>query len=140
MVGMKRFAFSKLTLVRMLENELGVGRRGPEWTWGEQWRLWQGSRQETTETWTRVVTVVVEKQGRQNQKIPKGDSTGQKHRSDPRVGGGRGVKRSMPPGPADVRLDARPCSSQSLPKALPPWGPFCSSSPSPDTWKKPGLG
>lgn len=134
-----RFTFSKLTLARVLENELGVGKRGPEWTWGEQWRLWQGSRQEMMETWTRVVTVV-ERQGAQNQKIPRGDSTGHKHKSDPRVGGGRGVERSMPPGPADVRLDGWLCCSRSLPGAVPPWGPFCSSSPSPDTGKRPGLG
>lgn len=47
------------------------------------------------ETWTRAVTVVVEAGG-QNQKIPRGDSTGHKHRSDPQVGEGMGVERSMP--------------------------------------------
>ena len=88
-----RFAFSKLTLARVLENELGVGRRGPDWTWGEQWRLWQGSRQEMMETWTRVVTVVVERQGAQNQKIPRGDSTGHKPQAgtkwDPEAASGK---------------------------------------------------
>ena len=56
-----RFTFSKLTLARVLENELGVGKRGPEWTWGEQWRLWQGSRQEMMVTLTRMTVVEIMK-------------------------------------------------------------------------------
>lgn len=48
---MIRFVFSKVTLAGVLGNQLGVGRKGPEWIWSEHLRkLWQASRQETMES------------------------------------------------------------------------------------------